>query len=129
MTVTVRRPTRELSLNLKTDEEGTSTVVILSDSGEDFTELAGAALTDVLPISTSAQEDLDSLQSDLDDLTTTVGTKEPAQASAAAAPTSGAHTRGERVWNSTPSAEGYVGWVCVSSGTPGTWKGFGAIAA
>lgn len=46
-----------------------------------------------------------------------------------AAPSSGTYARGDRVWNTTPAATGWVGWVCVSSGTPGTWKGFGAIEA
>jgi hypothetical protein len=44
-------------------------------------------------------------------------------------PTSGAHSRGEIVWNMHPSAGGKIGWVCVASGTPGTWKPFGAIDA
>lgn len=47
---------------------------------------------------------------------------------ATAAPTSGTWTTGARVWNSAPSAGGYTGWVCVSGGTPGTWKGFGVVA-
>jgi hypothetical protein len=46
---------------------------------------------------------------------------------AGAAPSSGAHVRGEIVFNADPSAGGKVGWVCTASGTPGTWKAFGAI--
>lgn len=46
-----------------------------------------------------------------------------------AAPSSGSHAVGEIVYNSTPTADGYVGWVCVTAGTPGTWKGFGKIEA
>lgn len=34
---------------------------------------------------------------------------------------------GDRVWNPAPAAGGYIGWVCVTAGTPGTWKGFGEI--
>jgi hypothetical protein len=30
---------------------------------------------------------------------------------------------------SVVTAGGYEGWVCVTAGTPGTWKGFGPIAA
>jgi hypothetical protein len=45
-----------------------------------------------------------------------------------AAPTSGAWTRGTQVLNVEPSAGGNVGWVCVASGSPGTWKTFGDIA-
>lgn len=44
-----------------------------------------------------------------------------------AAPTTGDHVAGDWVKNSAPSAGGYFGWICVTSGTPGTWKGFGVI--
>jgi len=44
-----------------------------------------------------------------------------------AAPTSGDHAAGEIVFNNAPGAGGKVGWVCVSAGTPGTWKAFGPI--
>ncbi len=44
-----------------------------------------------------------------------------------AAPGAGAHVVGEIVWNTTPAADGVIGFVCVSAGTPGTWKGFGLI--
>lgn len=46
-----------------------------------------------------------------------------------AAPISGSYTRGDIIFNNAPSASGRIGWVCVSSGTPGTWKTFGAIDA
>jgi hypothetical protein len=46
-----------------------------------------------------------------------------------AAPTTGTWARGDIVYNTTPSAGGFVGWSCVASGTPGTWKTFGAISA
>jgi len=45
----------------------------------------------------------------------------------ASAPTTGTWDRGDRVYNSSPSAGGTVGWVCVSGGTSGTWKAFGNI--
>lgn len=45
------------------------------------------------------------------------------------APISGAYTLGDIAYNSEPSAGGVVGWVCVASGTPGTWKSFGTISA
>lgn len=44
-----------------------------------------------------------------------------------AAPTVGTYVRGTKVMNTTPSAGGYIGWVCTTAGTPGTWKGFGTI--
>lgn len=49
--------------------------------------------------------------------------------SQAAAPTTGDWTRGDIVYFTNPSAGGFVGAVCVASGTPGTWKSFGAISA
>lgn len=45
----------------------------------------------------------------------------------AAAPTTGTHSRGDIRWNSNASAGGKVGFVCVTAGTPGTWKAFGVI--
>jgi hypothetical protein len=44
-------------------------------------------------------------------------------------PTVGTWNRGDIVWNSFPSAGGVPGWVCVASGTPGTWKAMAAVAA
>lgn len=35
---------------------------------------------------------------------------------------------GDIVWNTTPSAGGVLCWVCVTAGTPGTWKAI-AVAA
>jgi len=45
------------------------------------------------------------------------------------APSSGSWDRGNRIYHSTPSASGNVGFVCVTSGSPGTWKNFGTIAS
>lgn len=46
-----------------------------------------------------------------------------------AAPTTGTWARNDIVWNTTSAASGFIGWVCVAGGTPGTWKTFGAISA
>ena len=46
----------------------------------------------------------------------------------AAAPTTGTHAQGEIVFNNAPISGGYVGWVCTTGGTPGTWKTFGVIS-
>ncbi len=48
---------------------------------------------------------------------------------AAAAPVAGTYRAGDVVHNNAPTAGGFVGWVCVTAGTPGTWKTFGAISA
>ena len=45
-----------------------------------------------------------------------------------AAPTYGSFTQGDIVWNTKPVPGGWIGWVCVGSGTPGTWIQFGAVA-
>ena len=46
-----------------------------------------------------------------------------------AIPTTGTYSVGSLVWNTIPTAGGYLGWVCTTAGTPGTWKGFGLIQA
>lgn len=46
-----------------------------------------------------------------------------------AAPTTGTWNAGDIILNSAPAAGGYIGWVCVTTGTPGTWKSFGTISA
>jgi len=43
-------------------------------------------------------------------------------------PTQGNYTIGDIVWNLNPQPTGYVGWICVRTGTPGEWKPFGKIA-
>lgn len=48
---------------------------------------------------------------------------------AASIPVAGTWVRGDIVFNTDPSAGGFIGWVCTASGTPGTWKTFGAISA
>jgi hypothetical protein len=46
---------------------------------------------------------------------------------AATAPTAGYHKQGAICWNTGAAAGGKAGWICVTAGTPGTWKAFGAI--
>ena len=46
-----------------------------------------------------------------------------------AAPTSGDWEQGDIVWNTAPSAGGPPGWMCVTSGSPGTWKAMANLAA
>lgn len=47
---------------------------------------------------------------------------------ASAIPVSGSYRKGDIVWNNDPKPTGFVGWVCIADGSPGTWKGFGSIA-
>ena len=42
-------------------------------------------------------------------------------------PLSGNHNQGDMIYNNNPQAGGYLGWVCIESGTPGKWKRFGKI--
>jgi len=44
-------------------------------------------------------------------------------------PTIGYHSQGAIWLNENATAGGFLGWVCVVGGTPGTWKTFGAISA
>ena len=52
-----------------------------------------------------------------------------AETDGSAAPTGGTWAVGDRVYNTSPTAGGTMGWVCTTAGTPGTWKTFGAITA
>jgi hypothetical protein len=36
--------------------------------------------------------------------------------------------QGALIYDRTPSASGFMGWVCVADGVPGTWKTFGPIS-
>jgi hypothetical protein len=42
-------------------------------------------------------------------------------------PTSGQSKKGDIIWNENPTVEGYIGWVCVKEGSPGSWAPFGRI--
>jgi hypothetical protein len=42
-------------------------------------------------------------------------------------PVSGSWNIGDIVYNSSPIPDSYFGWICVSPGIPGVWKGFGKI--
>lgn len=57
------------------------------------------------------------------------GTRGTVEVDGTAAPTSGTWTTGDRIKNVGTLASGqYIGWICRSGGTPGTWAGFGLIA-
>lgn len=45
-----------------------------------------------------------------------------------AAPVSGTWVVGDIVWADNVTAGGYIGWVCTTAGTPGTWRTFGAVS-
>ena len=47
--------------------------------------------------------------------------------SADQAPLMNSYTKGDICWNDNPQAGKHVGWVCVQSGNPGIWNGFGRI--
>lgn len=56
------------------------------------------------------------------------GTSLYAYESGSTAPTEGNHTIGEVVYNTSPASGSPVGWVCIATGNPGTWKEFGTIS-
>ena len=43
------------------------------------------------------------------------------------APATGEYQLGDICWNTAPTPNSFVGWICVASGTPGIWSGFGMI--
>lgn len=45
-----------------------------------------------------------------------------------AAPTTGTWGVGDIVFDNAPVAGGFIGWVCVTAGAPGTWQTWGAIS-
>jgi hypothetical protein len=45
-----------------------------------------------------------------------------------AAPTTGTWAVGDTVWQTAPAAGATPGWICVTAGTPGTWKAMAALA-
>jgi hypothetical protein len=42
-----------------------------------------------------------------------------------AAPATGTHVVGDRVWNENPSSNEISHWLCTVAGSPGTWLAFG----
>jgi len=50
-------------------------------------------------------------------------------ANRSAAPSSGSWDVGNKIYHSSPAASGNIGFVCVTAGSPGTWKTFGAISS
>jgi hypothetical protein len=42
-------------------------------------------------------------------------------------PSSGSFVKGDICWNENPTADNYIGWVCIESGAPGRWLPFGGI--
>lgn len=46
-----------------------------------------------------------------------------------AAPSSGTYAVGDIVFSKAPTPGGFIGWVCTTAGSPGTWKTFGAISS
>ncbi|QJI20323.1 MULTISPECIES: hypothetical protein [unclassified Pseudomonas] len=46
-----------------------------------------------------------------------------------AIPVTGTYIQGSIIWNKTPISGAAIGWTCVVSGSPGTWKSFGLVSA
>lgn len=45
------------------------------------------------------------------------------------APTEGKWKKGDICYNYNPTPSNYIGWICITDGTPGIWKRFGQIEA
>lgn len=45
-----------------------------------------------------------------------------------AIPSTGTAIIGDIAYKTTPVAGGHLGWICVTAGSPGTWKEFGLIS-
>ncbi len=89
--------------------------------GSPYGDTVGASLRDLQLAVDSALSSINSMTAELMSTTTTTwGT---------AAPTTGAHTIGDKHMHTAPANGGFIGWVCTSTGTPGTWKRFGIIEA
>ncbi len=43
-------------------------------------------------------------------------------------PSAGDFSKGDICWNSNPTPDNYVGWICTESGAPGNWLPFGMIS-
>lgn len=43
-------------------------------------------------------------------------------------PLYGAFTLGDIIWNTRPTPGGWIGWICIASGSPGQWTTFGSIS-
>ena len=43
-------------------------------------------------------------------------------------PRSGQYNKGDIIWNDDPKPSDYIGWVCITSGSPGSWLPFGNIS-
>lgn len=44
-------------------------------------------------------------------------------------PASGLHSKGSVVWEASPVGSATPGWICTSSGSPGTWKAMASLSA
>lgn len=51
----------------------------------------------------------------------------PIQTSGTVPPATGYFPKNSICWNENPEQSGYLGWVCVTSGAPGTWRSFGLV--
>jgi hypothetical protein len=90
------------------------------------TEFYGNVANNILVSVPALTQDSNGLAPNVNIINNTYGRQQLTRPSA---PTTGTFSVGDIAWNSTPTAGGYVGWVCVTAGTPGTWKTFGAISA
>lgn len=51
----------------------------------------------------------------------------PIQTAGTVPPAVGYYPKNSVSWNENPTQGGPIGWVCIASGSPGTWKSFGLV--
>lgn len=91
--------------------------------------LRGAADTKINSYRLYAQSTVNGKENPAILATETTSQRSPYHRYGNAAPTAGTWKAGDRIYDYTPIAGGTEGWVCVTAGTPGTWKTFGSISA
>ena len=92
-----------------------------------FYNFSGSGHADMIYLPDSWYNDADAMPKY--DMTSNPNYIQSSIAIRSSAPTAGTNYQGRIVYNASAAASGFVGWVCTTGGTPGTWKTFGAISA
>jgi hypothetical protein len=131
MTIVLQKSDLAAASFANTNSNGAGGVALRTDAGSAFrAELAlntGAGLVGFIqPGAGAVPRTLQSKGEDVLSVKDYASLQEAVNA--AAAPTVGTWTAGDTVYISAPTAGGNIGHVCVTGGTPGTRKTFGAIS-
>lgn len=117
--VTGALTTLQLKVGIRQSQTGTLYIDAAGISPVNFSGYIPAlAIHAQYPIAQTRLDEVNSGYLPVGNLTQTTG---------AASPTTGTWTAGDVVWNIAPTINDYVGWVCVTTGSPGTWLPFGYL--